>query len=195
MDSVFANAFCLPPTPTLLGRKLLPFSLGHSLLLESIESPVMDAGAVMPGELAVALWICSRPAVDPATEHPPAVDRDAVAAEFDEWGRRTPRDQLAEALVIFRAYLAAFTEAPRRWESGKAGAAPASPWQYAVVNALREHLHCGYAAAWNTPVNRALAEYATLGEAHGDTSVMSADECREAEEVERADEPTGARRG
>ena len=179
MDPVFQTAFLLHTPPRVLGRQLLPFSLGHSLTLESINSPVLGSGPVQPGDLAIAVWVCSRRATELVRKFDPA----AISAEFARWGRRTPPVVCETDLVLFRAYLAAFIAAPARWDAEGPRREMKAPWQYTIAAALRQHLKCTFDEAWNTPVNRALADYAVLGEALGDESLMTDQERAEVEAI------------
>lgn len=181
MDHVFADAFLLKQPPVCLGRRLLPFSLGHSLVLEAIGSPVLGAGECAPGDLAVAVMVCAQPATDLSKP----LDFAKTAQNFREWGKSCDLAQFKDDLDAFRAYVAEFCTAPERWSSGGAGRGPRAPWQYTIVTALRQHLKLGYNEAWNCPVNRALADYAALGEALGDESLISEEEKAEIEEAHR----------
>jgi hypothetical protein len=55
----------LPPTVRLGGRRLLPLTLGHAVLLEAVESPFAPGGEItqLPGagDNALAWWILTRP--------------------------------------------------------------------------------------------------------------------------------------
>ncbi len=182
MDPVFANAFLLKQPPLCLGRRLLPLSLGHSLVLESINSPLLGhtlspqpsalSPQPSPGDLAVAVYVCSQL----ATNLSRTLDFAQEAAQFRAWGEKTTLEDATSDLVLFRAYMGVYLEAPERWQPEARGAGPKAPWQYIVVNALRQHLKLSYDEAWNCPVNRALADYAALGEALGDDSLMSEEE-------------------
>ena len=188
MDQVFQTAFLLPTPPRVLGRQLLPFSLGHSLTLESISSPVLRDGECLPGDLAVAVWVCSRKAARLLRNFNPAV----VLEEFKAWGRATDAVTCAAELETFRAYLRAYIVTPARWDAEGPRRELRAPWQYTIVNALRQHLHCSDVAAWDTPVIKALADYATLGEALGDESLMTEQERAEIEALRQSPEAAHA---
>jgi hypothetical protein len=61
MHPVFASAAIARP-PRVLLFQLLPMQLGHALLLEALESPYMVGGPCGRPDVALAAWICSRPA-------------------------------------------------------------------------------------------------------------------------------------
>lgn len=59
-DQLYADA-CFPKERwTVAGIKLEPFSLGHALILESIDSPFLDLREPEFEDFMFALWICSR---------------------------------------------------------------------------------------------------------------------------------------
>ncbi len=58
-DFEYAEA-CLPDRWRVLGRQLLPFSVGHNLLLERIQSPFAIGGKLQIEDLIIAVAICER---------------------------------------------------------------------------------------------------------------------------------------
>lgn len=57
--AVFYRA-ALPEPHTILGLRLLPFSLGHRIILGRIESAFLDGSPIGYEDLAMAVFICSR---------------------------------------------------------------------------------------------------------------------------------------
>lgn len=58
-DFDYAEA-CIPDRWMILGRMLLPFSVGHNILLERVQSPFSITGNVELADLVQAVWICER---------------------------------------------------------------------------------------------------------------------------------------
>ncbi len=177
MQSVYLNgltSLCSPPTPVVMGVRLRPFSLGHSVLLEAVESPYMsDAQSVDSGDLALAVWICSHTYEDASA----ALNSDdpRIKKAFMRWGKRwSRRGVFLDELDTFTAYLNYYADAPTRWESDDSNELRV-PWQWAMLNTL-----CGgvadpalHSRVLNMPLNSAICQACAIGAANGDESLMS----------------------
>lgn len=53
-----------PPCPVVMGLRLVPYSVGHSLVLHRMESPLVVGGAVSRADLMQAVLICSQPVAE-----------------------------------------------------------------------------------------------------------------------------------
>jgi hypothetical protein len=50
-----------PPCPIVMGLRLVPYSVGHSLVLHRMESPLVIGGDVTRADLMQAVLVCSQP--------------------------------------------------------------------------------------------------------------------------------------
>ena len=85
------------PCPVVMGLRLLPYSVGHSLVLHRIGSPLVVGGPVGRADLMTAVLICSQPIQESlAAIYSPfrnlvlkawswKVKRLSVDAELDKW--------------------------------------------------------------------------------------------------------------
>ena len=64
MDAKFTTAFLGMRSRQLLGRRLLPFSLFHRIVLEEMKSPIMLGGNVSPSDLLLAVRVISSDNID-----------------------------------------------------------------------------------------------------------------------------------
>ena len=172
MDPVFQRAF-IPPRPRILCRPLLPLSLAHLALLDIVDSPFVRGGPaaeVTPGDLAVAVWICSQCGSElrdsSALEQPSF--REAV-----RWGLECRGENWTSEKAAFETYLEDSLTAPEVWRDGDSKPLSAD-WKFSVVAALIE-MGIDRAEAWDMPVSEALSLYIANQERHG-LDVMSEDE-------------------
>jgi hypothetical protein len=166
MDATYSQAYSAIP-PRVLGVQLLPLSLGHALLLESIASPLMrgaDAGA---GDLARAVWICSRPASELRGR---PLDSRTVEKAWRRWVRAAGECDVVQEMAVFVEYYAAFCRAPERWEVAD-GKPVKAAWPYAIAVAIRP-LFASMDEAFDQPVGHACCLKAAMDALAGDTSLM-----------------------
>lgn len=162
MGSPYTAAFC-PPAPEVLRRRLLPLSLGHCVLLEAVGSPFVRAGGarVKPGDLALAVFICSHPSKATREAH---YTPDKFALDI-QWGLDCKGLDFVAEKKAFEEYLESSLKMPEIWqESGSK--APVAAWQFSVVAALMKG-GLGREEAWDMPVAEALALYAAMLEREG----------------------------
>lgn len=169
------SALVLAETPTVLGKRLCPFSLGHAHVLEAVGSPFLRGSNPTAGDLVLAVLICSRVAFGP--------DRFTVkmgaelVAECEAWGKEQASANFAEEMDKFRKYVQAHTNAPKRWDKGSGGALRI-PWTLAlfwrvsggkVCESMERHL-------WNMPLPFVIAYSAAAAAFAGDDSYVSDEE-------------------
>ena len=149
MDAALAESLihCRRPH-RVLGRRLRPFCLWHSFLLEWADSPLSGAESPIGGytALAVAARICER------GKEPYRAPRGVAL-----WGHRLlarvyarqPR-ALAAQYDAWRAYRADYVAPPRFWRSARSRPAK-TPWQLFLVCRL---MRGGLAVreAWELPL-------------------------------------------
>lgn len=169
MQEAYQKAFLAVP-PEVLGRQLLPFSLGHSLLLDIFESPFSRGGEITGEELIFAVWICTRPFRDALDQ----LQRQTMVKECIRWGRKCRKLDLNVAAQRFDDYVSESSVTPKRWEKPGAGGSARVPWQIAMFWNL-----CGSSVnedLWDLPLGRVITYNAARLAQMGDESLMSEEE-------------------
>ena len=172
MQEAYQQAFLAAPV-TVLGKRLRPFALGHSYLLEACERPFARGGEVAPAELVFAVWICSRSFEDCIT----GLRAGDTATKCRMWGFKNRKADYNREMDIFDAYIADHSEVPLRWEvPGKQSSGPRVPWQIAMF----WNLCSGRVdeSLWDLPLGRAIVYSAARIASEGDDSLVSEDEWR-----------------
>jgi hypothetical protein len=77
MDGRFLTAFILPESWSIMGYKLKPFSLRHTMTLTALESPIVaaDGPRVKPEDIVIFLRVCSSDNAFVALSKPSLWDR------------------------------------------------------------------------------------------------------------------------
>lgn len=186
MLPAFANAFLVRP-PSVLGVRLLPFSLGHAYILDATESPFAMHGEKPVGlsDLCMAVQVCSRPFRD-ALEF--CMTGAGVDAEV--WATECAGANLADETATFCRYLGSYHTLPKRWS--KQGDKPArAPWMLQLAAAVMgDGALCGQAMedALNMPLSEALILTAARAAYQGDESIMSETEAQAVEQLKAMQE-------
>lgn len=182
MHPVFASAaICRPPR--VLIWNLEQFQLGHAYLLHAIGSPYMVGGGVEKPDLALAAWICSRPASASMRLFKAGRPSIFLMRAVAQWSKRidwTAHDK------AFSEYVERAMQHPRRWSSGQGVGAVRAPWQWIAAVRL-----CGGDAskldkAWDTPLLDATCYLTTSDVLAGDDSIVGYAEELAAEELRNA---------
>ena len=185
MQDVFLNgltALAAPPVPVVMGLTLRPFSLGHSVLLEAIDSPFVIGGGVSLSDLSLSAWICSK-TYEAASVALLSGDQEKP---FKKWGHKwAKRGDFSKELEMFRVYIRHYSKAPEQWQTESKPSA--IPWQWHLLNALSggvadPQLH---SRILNMPINAAVCQYAAIASAGGDKSLMTEEEINGIAELER----------
>lgn len=162
LDRLFAESILNRDDHVVLGRRLLPLSLWHLLMLEIGQSPYFAGGYPTPKDLRLAVTICTTP----------------FPRLPDLSGRRLIRDWLRSWRCLFpveatkfRGYLEDFNAAPMLWtKEGKEkpkGPAPVPlPFALEVATTLIGH---GFAEdrVWTMPAGLAQWYYVAACKAKG----------------------------
>lgn len=189
MQDAYA-ATVLAETPVVLGKRLVPFSLGHAHILEAIGSPIMQGGDVSLSDLVIAVVICHRPAFGP--DRFTIVLGDKLERECKRWGRQQASANFADELDAFRDYIRSHTNAPRRWNKGES--AMRIPWTLALFHSITSGRinEASERFAWNMPLPFAIAYNAAKMAAAGDDSLVSDEEINAAEKLRELEKQNGA---
>lgn len=166
MLQFYADAFFCQP-PVVLGRRLRPYSLGHSFTLDAIQSPFAVGGPVNAFELIGAVLICSMPFAEIVDK----INADSLLKDAEAFGKTLDMDALyAEELAKFHDYLTTYDKAaPAISKPSAAGPLPL-PWQIVVAWALMDRLP--EREVWDMPLTRAMAYHAAWRYEHGDDTLM-----------------------
>ena len=199
MDPIFQNAATATP-PVVMGLQLLPFSLGHSIILEAIEHPAVTGDSALDMDaLALGVAVCSK---DYETGREIFIGNPEIwLNDAPRWARKfrgKKSDWWAAQANAWDEYLIDYNTIPEVWEPGAGdgdGEAPpdlAAPWQFHIIRALgRDGLLRGIQygpTAWDVPLNMAYCLYCTIGEAKDRLDVMT-EEDRRAVELLNSDDP------
>ena len=159
MSAAWITALLQRP-PVIYGRRLHPFSLSHSMILEEARNPLWCGGEIRVDALIEAVDVCSR-------------TWEENAEWFDKVNRRKIRSfslrcltryRFADAYARFKVYIDDATACSSREVSGE-GRLLVSPHQYRVVVFLMS-LGWSESRAWNAPFGRARCYYDAHDEAH-----------------------------
>ncbi len=180
MQTAFERAFAPSPTFNVYSRDLRPLSLSHCLLLEAVGSPILhDPSATTPDDVLLAAYLCSLPAGAAWQAVNEGVDAPSIQAWGEAWASNAV---VGDESSTFARYLEHYLTAPRRWRSGSSSVK--TPWEIFVCAGLMRELHLDEAEAWEMPVNRALAYWATTAEHAGDDSILTEDEAQRVDAME-----------
>lgn len=175
------SAAIFPDRYRVLGKVLLPLTIGHGLLLARLGNPFapwgggLSAGA---GDVIAAATVCS-------------MHHDAAFAEIGRhrFARRVRRwvwfachfhstaSRLRHAADLLSSYVGEACRGPRVWlksESAKSNV----PVLVTLKTGMQELLHCSHAEALETPVAVALYELTVYSDRHGSIEFMSDEEAQ-----------------
>lgn len=120
------------PKPfTILGKRLLPLSIGRILLLDRFDcAPVESIGA-----LVLAIIICSRPCREVFS----AIEDPWLNLKIRVWRWRLGAVNYAEKLLLWREYLTAHTRRPETTHNAGSPIMPGAPALQSMRIVLRSH--------------------------------------------------------
>jgi hypothetical protein len=165
MADVWLQALLASP-PVICGRRLLPFSLAHALLLRKLGSPYACGGPERPEDLLTALEICSRP----VAALPGFLARPPSPRYLRRHARRWA-GHLTVAGASFRTYLGDFLVAPARFDS-VTGAPIRSPVEWYLAGLLMAEYGWTEQAAWDCPFAKARCLAEVHFERNGDDGLV-----------------------
>jgi hypothetical protein len=148
------------PEPSVLGRRLKPYTLGHDLLLHSIESGFAIGAKSEPthDDLIASVYLCSFYFNDAVSE----LCSKRLKLKLALWGCIRRGYDIPEELGRFIGYIKAFTDAPEYWLENVGDSAPRrSDMPFAQIlklHIMREY-HVAEDVALNTPFHEAQLNY------------------------------------
>lgn len=171
MSDVWTQAIYATP-PLIGGRRLLPFSLAHAVLLRALGNPYayVDASATL-AQLVQALDVCSRTRAENAVAlfsgERPSIWR--ILSDARRWRNLDP----STADASFRVYIDDFTLRAARDTDAANGDDMAVPSEYHLHRHLCEVEGMGEEQAWNCSVARAWAYFDCWTEWKGGKVLLS----------------------
>jgi len=163
--------------PTVLGRKLYPFSPLHALVLDAVQSPFFIGGNYDLQDLVLAVHVC-------CSSWDTRADIFANPATLKKWGKQHGKTNWRKEVAAFQFYMAESWNTPKSWHDGKDGAdkgstAKASGAYHLAVFAMRR-LGMSEAAAWDCPAARIVCYRETFIEQESGKSDLIGDEINDA---------------
>ena len=179
MFKEYYDSFLLDP-PVIMGLQMLPLTLGHTVLLESIDCPFYTATKkeVTNQDLIISAIICSKPWQEVKkmiTSKDESLINDAL-----EWGKNADCNW-AEASRMFTQYLIDYIQGPEYWKTS--GENKKLSWQHVVAWCLQHYGGYTKEQAWNEPVCDALWNYAAIGMINGGGENLVGESDREMQEA------------
>ena len=119
-----------PPAPVVLGVRLVPYTVGHAILLQRLRSPYVLGGEISSNDLAEAVLVCSQPPLE-SIRSIKSIWRDLF---LWLWGKRIKRMNLMVESDKFQLWLKEQSTAPEvLMEAGTKSKRPAMPWTERVL--------------------------------------------------------------
>lgn len=177
MDNSHDFALAVHPNRTrVAGVLLMPFALGHAILLTRLRSPLAsywtgESKPVHVGDVALAIWVCERPATEAARN----VGSWWTKQRLGRLAKRVARHGSFEVVSQLVQYLEAGFKGPKmkRQQGTNSCGSPLLAMLYA---SLLSHFHRSDSEAFNTPISLALWNRAALLEEQGIAKVWTEDD-------------------
>lgn len=149
---------CIPDRWRVLGRPLLPFSVGHNLLLERVKSPFAISGKLTLQDLILAVWICERPFEQGAGG---LLNGDCFSLRWFTWNASLwsamQKNLLQTHAEAFSEYIQAGIKKPKVW-TDKAAEQTYAPTVLIIARDLCNHYGYSWEYVMNMPMARAIIE-------------------------------------
>lgn len=119
-----------PLAPTVLGVRLVPYTVGHAIVLQRLRSPYVLGGEINPSDLVEAVLVCSQSPLE-SIKSIKSIWRDAL---LWLWGKRIAKMNLMVESDKFQLWLKEQSTAPEVLvEAGTKSKRPAMPWPERVL--------------------------------------------------------------
>ena len=119
-----------PQAPVVLGVRLVPYTVGHAIVLQRLGSPFVMGGEINPTDLVEAVTVCSQS---------PLESIKSIKSRFSGlmlwlWGKRIERMNALVESDKFQLWLKEQSTAPEvLMEAGSKSKTPAMPWPERVL--------------------------------------------------------------
>lgn len=119
-----------PQAPIVLGVRLVPYTVGHAIVLQRLRSPYVLGGEITPSDLVEAVLVCSQSPLE-SIKSIKSVWRDLI---LWLWGKRIAKMNLMVESDKFQLWLKEQSTAPEVLvEAGTKSKRPAMPWPERVM--------------------------------------------------------------
>jgi len=119
-----------PQAPIVLGVRLVPYTVGHAIVLQRLRSPFVIGGEVAPTDLVEAVTVCSQSPLESIR----SIKSRYSGLVLWLWGKRIERMNLVVESDKFQLWLKEQSTAPEvLMESGSKSKTPAMPWPERVL--------------------------------------------------------------
>ncbi|HWN09770.1 MAG TPA: hypothetical protein VNO50_10965 [Pyrinomonadaceae bacterium] len=168
----------LPETVTLLGQRLMPFSLGHYKRLLRWKNwfvlPIEDRADAPPQlhDLIMGVWICCQ-SWEECTEG--LFDRN-LHSKLKKWGENVGKFDFAGKCNRFTQYIADGSKWPEVHNPAHSGRSSGSPFVHRVQMILQGKLGHSLSEALNKPWGEAIWDYFGFWEMEGAVQLFSQDD-------------------
>jgi len=119
-----------PQAPVVLGVRLVPYTVGHAIVLQRLRSPFVIGGEVAPTDLVEAVTVCSQSPLESIR----SIKSRCSGLVLWLWGKRIERMNLIVESNKFQLWLKEQSTAPEvLMEAGSKSKRPAMPWPERVL--------------------------------------------------------------
>jgi hypothetical protein len=162
----------IPEPVTILGHRLLPFSLGHAKILRRMGNAFATGKAPNLIDLLTAVFTCSRQYHE-AVE---GLEASAFSAYQEEWNKAIPSFDFLVECQKFAKYMREGSLWPELHDPEEGGRMPGAPFIQRVQLILQGHLNHSVSEALNKPWGEALHDYFAFWELEGQIKILSQDD-------------------
>ena len=119
-----------PQAPIVLGVRLVPYTVGHAIVLQRLGSPFVMGGEIQPENLVEAVTVCSQSPLESIK----SIKSRWSGLMLWLWGKRIQQMDLIVECDKFQLWLKEQSTAPEvLMESGSKSKTPAMPWPERVL--------------------------------------------------------------
>lgn len=119
-----------PQAPVVLGVRLVPYTVGHAIVLQRLRSPFVMGGEIAPTDLVEAVTVCSQSPLESIR----SIKSRWSGLVLWLWGKRIAKLNLLAESDKFHVWLKDQSTAPEVLiEAGTKSKAPAMPWPERVL--------------------------------------------------------------
>lgn len=166
-EDAFLQA-ALPEARILLHQRLLPYSIGHEMILRRIRNPLRCNGDMTVGSLFTAVFVCSND-YDGAWA---GLNAPNIPDTFEKWKRICGPFDVPKLIKSFLAYVHDGMSCPELGQK-KRGATPGAPFVLMLLNVLQGKLGFSRTDALNCPFGLARWHYCAYYEAEGSVKIRN----------------------
>lgn len=171
----------VPKQITLLGQKLLPYSLGHNILLNFFQNAFLTAGKIGLEDLLEGIFICCQT----WEENQASMGGGKVPELMKNWGEQIGCFDFKEKAQIFNEYLFLGNGLPEVLPpEGEEARAMGSPFDLRLLIFLIKELRLTHGAALNFPYGLARHLFFGYHEAEGRARVANPEELEQMRQLE-----------